>query len=429
MTSTEDQWSEGQSAKRYPAAPRNYDAGPKGALNSRRRYDQDERRLSRVDSRLDTVQNGSYRRGRSTDDESSDRKSLQTRSRVTSSSDDHFERSTITPRRRDDDVPPRRASSVRREIALDNFERSSRRDSRTSSIGSDVQIGRKTPARDASSRRVQEAETLVKAEDDERVQRPVAKNLRSRESSRDRETIPKRDSSLRRETSVEDMERSSVRRKSSVDSDGQSVRKTVSRESFSRKSQEITDQVPSRSSSRNQGEIREARRSVERERQREEPPSGKIEDEPIKRLKRTTSLEKEAKEGATNVDQRILPEDSNETKTVMEIPNEEWACEHCTFINNLKDRVCVVCCKTRSSALPPTEEENVEDAPSVVSEAPKSESANASNNVSNVGTDLEKRTSLLKISNGEESGDSGPTKNKGRARRKISFSFGTKPNK
>ncbi|XP_051169969.1 E3 ubiquitin-protein ligase lubel isoform X2 [Leptopilina boulardi] len=33
--------------------------------------------------------------------------------------------------------------------------------------------------------------------------------------------------------------------------------------------------------------------------------------------------------------------------------SEKWACEHCTFINEAKERVCIVCCKTRSSALPP----------------------------------------------------------------------------
>ena len=432
MTGSEDQWSENHSVKRYPTSAKSYDAEfQKNTVNSRRRHDQDERRLSRLDSRLDRVQNGSYRRRRSTDDESSDRRStLQTRSRVTSSSDDHFERSETVPRRRDDEVAPRRASSVRREIALDNLERSSRRDSRRSSIDSDTQISRKTPSREVS-RRIEEAERIdhsryIRDEDDV----PHAtKNLRSREPSRDREIVSRRNSSLRKESSVEETERPGVRRVSH-DSDGQSTRKTPSRESVSRKIRENEDQDVTRSVNKNPEEVR--RTSIERERRSEEASVKKMENESGKRLERSSSISREEKrETLTNVDQQKSKEarSKEESSATMEIPKEEWACEHCTFINDLKDRVCVVCCKTRSSALPPSNEENQGDVPSDVSEIPKTnESAAISSNVGEPSPDLEKRTSLLKISNSEESGDSGSTKNKGRARRKISFSFGTKSN-
>ena len=440
MTSTEDQWSENHSIKRYPTSPKNHDEFQKNTLNSRRRYDQDERRLSRLDSRLDRVQNGSYRRRRSTDDDSSDRKStLQTRSRVTSSSDDHFDRSEMVPRRRDDEMIPRRASSVRREVSLDDLERTSRRDSQRSSIDSDTQITRRTPSREAS-RRIQEVERIdnsrsIRDEDD--VPR-ATKNLRSREASRDRESVSRRESSLRKE--MEEAERISVRRMSSHDSDSQSIRKTPSRESVSRKMRENEDRDVTRSVNKNQEEVRryietedrEVRQFIEEEKRREETLVKKMENERSKHLERSPSVSKEEKHGSTSVDQRNKSPKNvklrEETSTTMEIPKEEWACEHCTFINDLKDRVCVVCCKTRSSALPPSSEENQEDVQSGLSEISKNELATTSSNISNPSPDLEKRTSLLKISNSEESGDSGSTKNKGRARRKISFSFGTKSN-
>ncbi|XP_071858243.1 linear Ubiquitin E3 ligase [Bombus fervidus] len=424
MTSTEDQWSESHSIKRYPTSPKNHDEFQKNTLNSRRRYDQDEHRLSRLDSRLDRVQNGSYRHRRSTDDDSSDRKStLQTRSRVTSSSDDHFDRSEMVPRRRDDEMIPRRASSVRREVSLDDLERTSRRDSRRSSIDSDTQITRRTPSREAS-RRIQEVERIDNSRsnrDEDDVPR-ATKNLRSREASRDRESVSRRESTLRKE--MEEAERISVRRMPSHDSDSQSIRKTPSRESVSRKIRENEDRDVTRSVNKNQEEARryietenrEVRRFIEEEKRREEALVKKMENERSKHLERSPSVGKEEKHGSTNVDQRNKSPKNvklrEETSTTMEIPKEEWACEHCTFINDLKDRVCVVCCKTRSSALPPSSEENQEDVQSGLSEIPKNELATTSSNISNPSPDLEKKTSLLKISNSEESGDSGSTKNK-----------------
>ncbi|XP_043784200.1 E3 ubiquitin-protein ligase lubel isoform X5 [Apis laboriosa] len=403
VTSTEDQWSENQSVKRYPMSPKGYDEFQKNSLNSRRRYEQDERRLSRVDSRLDRVQNGSYRRKRSTDDDSSDRRSsVQTRSRVTSSSDDHFERSEMmVPRRRDDEVIPRRASSVRRDIVnLDNLERSSRRDSRRSSIDSDTQMTRKTPSRDSFPKKIQGAEGII---DDARSIRDVEENaprvasgLPNRESSQDRNVATKREPLSRKQTSPEEMER--LRRASSREN----VRRTPSREGVPRKIRESDEPRPMSGN-------REVGRFVETEKRSEEGAK-RMENERIKRLERTPSVGKEEKGGTTtNPDQRNSSKDANERNTTMEIPKEEWACEHCTFINNIKDRVCVVCCKTRSSALPPSTEENMEDVPSDLSEIPKNESAS---NVSNPSPDLEKRISLLKISNSEESGDSVSTKSK-----------------
>lgn len=418
MTSTEDQWSEGHPSKRYSTSSMSYDDFQTNTLNSRRRYDQDERRASKLDARVDRVENGNYRdrRRKSTDDESDRRSNLPPRSRVTSSSDDHFEKVEVAPPRRDEVVYPKRASSVTRDSGLDDSERLSRRGSQRSSIDSDAQASRRTSS---ASRRNQVSDKMDKEDDAEKLPRTMAKNQRSREPSREQETLPKREASLKRDLSIDEAERSA--RRSSGRSSLESDRKTPPQDAPPRKLQESEE--ASRAGSRNQeSEAREAKRSVEREKRVEESPQRKSLEQVVKGPENTASLEKEESRGPIN--ETIAKEVPEETK--MEIPKEEWACEHCTFINNVKDRVCVVCCKTKSSALPPSNEETVEDVPSSLSEAPKSESVTTTSNLSNPSPDLEKRTSLLKISNSEESGDSGPPKSKGRARRKISFSFGTK---
>lgn len=99
--------------------------------------------------------------------------------------------------------------------------------------------------------------------------------------------------------------------------------------------------------------------------------------------------------------------DEKETDNII----EEWACEHCTFVNEAKIRVCIVCCKTKRNALPPS--------PTNISDPPM-------NAVETVSPDIDKQTPILKTSNSEESGDSIAAQSKGRMRRKISFSFGTK---
>lgn len=107
------------------------------------------------------------------------------------------------------------------------------------------------------------------------------------------------------------------------------------------------------------------------------------------------------------------PDSGNQqsSRSTPESHKGEWACEHCTFLNKETDRVCNVCCKTRRSALPPSEF----DEPSKPPPSSKAERA------------VHKKMSNLKISNSEESGDNSSAKNKGSFRRKISFSFGTKP--
>ncbi|XP_034940977.1 E3 ubiquitin-protein ligase lubel [Chelonus insularis] len=79
------------------------------------------------------------------------------------------------------------------------------------------------------------------------------------------------------------------------------------------------------------------------------------------------------------------------------IENEkEWTCDHCTFINEIKERVCIVCCKTRKSLLPPSPVNSPES------------SANAEES----SPDPVPKSPSVKLSNGEESGDSTATQNK-----------------
>ncbi|XP_033231133.1 uncharacterized protein LOC117182184 isoform X3 [Belonocnema kinseyi] len=95
----------------------------------------------------------------------------------------------------------------------------------------------------------------------------------------------------------------------------------------------------------------------------------------------------------------------------MNIPSsnmaEEWACEHCTFINEPKERICIVCYKTRTSALPPPSPE-----PQTSSSITESHMTSNEPNF-NLNSDLEKKLGHLKLPISEESGDSSSTKKKG----------------
>lgn len=401
VVSTEDQWSESPSSKRYSTPSRSYD----------------ERSVSRID-RLERVQNGTYRdrRRQSTDEESSDRRiNAPSRARVTSSSDDHFERV---------ENALKRASSLRRDIMLDHH-----RDSRRSSFESDGQA-RKTPSRDVTSpKRIpgERARLLERqssqgdsdrdknrANKDEIELRSIKREQQTRDVSREREIRAKRESSQRRDP-LDDPDRISKRssRRSSFESDSQGPRKTSSNETPIRKHEEKTTDDPQsrqRSIEKGQSEGPTNLEVAQTQQQRQENVDIK------KQLRRSQSREDPPKTTKKSTTGNASPKKvaTNETVSLMEIPKEEWACEHCTFINKINDRVCVVCCKTKSSALPPS---TLNDDPV---EQPKSEARS-----SNI-RDLEKRTNLLKISNSEESGDSGSVRNKGRPKRTISFSFGTK---
>ncbi|XP_077280045.1 linear Ubiquitin E3 ligase isoform X1 [Temnothorax americanus] len=418
MTNAENQWSESPSSKRYSTSPRSYDELQKSnTISSGRRYNHDDRSASKVDARLDRVQNGTYRdrRRRSTDDdELSDRKvNTPGRARVTSSSDDHFERV---------ENALKRASSLRRDIMLDDLERSStRRDSRRSSFESDGQI-KKTPSRDvASPKRTPGERTRLlerqssqgghsdrdRAKMDEIESRSTRKEQQiTRDVSRERELLARRES-FRRKDTLDDLDQTSNKRssgRSSFESDNQGSRKTPSKEMPIRKQEDKEDRDLPKTGDL---QVTDRQRSIDKDRQSKdsvrtvEVQQKKQGNAETKQQTRTSQLEKEPKAKRDTVESTSA---SSKRIDEMEIPKEEWACEHCTFINKINDRVCVVCCKTKSSALPPSVS-NDDPAPAADPIEPRAKNE-ASNNVG----DPEKRTK--KISNSEESGDSGSVKNK-----------------
>ncbi|XP_024870635.1 uncharacterized protein LOC112453867 isoform X9 [Temnothorax curvispinosus] len=415
MTNAEDQWSESPSSKRYSTSPRSYDELQKSnTISSGRRYNHDDRSASKVDPRLDRVQNGTYRdrRRRSTDDESSDRKvNTPGRARVTSSSDDHFERV---------ENALKRASSLRRDIMLDDLERSStRRDSRRSSFESDGQI-RKTPSRDvASPKRTPGERTRLlerqssqgghsnrdRANMDEIESRSTRREQQTRDVSRERELLARRES-FRRKDTLDDLDRTSNKRssgRSSFESDNQGSRKTPSKEIPIKKQEDKEDRDLPKTGDL---QVTDRQRSIEGRQSKDSVRTAEVQPKKqgnaeTKQQTRISQLEKEPKAKRDTVESTSA---SSKKIDEMEIPKEEWACEHCTFINKINDRVCVVCCKTKSSALPPSVS-NDDPAAAAAPIEPRAKNE-ASNNVA----DPEKRTK--KISNSEESGDSGSVKNK-----------------
>lgn len=431
---SEDQWCETPSTKRYSTSSKSYNEFQKSNTLGRH-YSQDDR--SRMESQLERVQNDFYRdrQRRSTDDESSDRKfNASSRTRVTSSSEDHFEKV---------ENALKRVSPLRRNV-LDNPEQFSiRHNSRRSSYESDSQF-RKTSSRDVTSPRrtagerahlLERQSSLGGQSDREHTSKDEVKTHSSRKEqaihdiSRDRELLSRKELSQRRNDHYDRNSAKQSSGRSSFESDNQSVRKTSAKEilkphegnedwDLSRRVNDLQVNDCQQSIEKDQqvkdskSEILQKRQDVDTKQQQVEQRAQSQDENETAKVNPSTSMKKSSKKIALN-----------ERVSLIKIPKEEWACEHCTFINKINDRVCVVCCKTRSSALPPsTLDDNFEN--QVDTQAPRNEASK-----SDPSLDTEKRANLLKISNSEESGDSGSVKNKGRPKRKISFSFGTKLSK
>ncbi|XP_014477646.1 PREDICTED: uncharacterized protein LOC106746037 isoform X1 [Dinoponera quadriceps] len=419
LTSAEDQWSESASGRRYPTSSRNHDELNKNnnTVASGRRYSYEDRSAPKADPRLDHVPCVTYRdrRRRSTDEESSDRKvNALGRARLPSSPDDRFERM---------ENASKRASSLRRDVALEDLERpSARHDSRRSSFDSDPQTG-KTSSRDVTSPKRMPAERarllgaqspqrgLIRDEKKDEIESRLVKR-EQHDVSRDREVFASRISSQRRD---DDLDRTSAKR-SFFESDNQ--RKTPKETPTGKQRDEQRDSL------RTTGDLQvvERQRSIEKD-QRARDSNGIVnaqqkrqDDADIRRREmRRSQSQEDAKVTKTttgaieSASSRRIP--ANELANPMEIPKEEWACEHCTFINKINDRVCVVCCKTKSSALPPSKLDDLVVAAEPVVPQTRAKSTESSG-VGDPAPDLEKRTKLLKISNSEGSGDSGSVKNK-----------------
>jgi len=295
----------------------------------------------------------------------------------------------------------------------------------------DVALPRATPEERArilerqSSQRGH-SESRDRANRGEAESRSIRREQQIHDALRDREPFPKRES-LQRRDFLDDAEGN--KRDSGRSFDSQNPRKTPSKETPIRGRGNEEDRDLSEAIDDLQ--LVDRRRSIgedQRTKDSARTSSGRQDDADARQLqtRKSQSRDQDPRTTKNAIAGSIVSEKigSNETTNPMEIPKEEWACEHCTFINKINDRVCVVCCKTRSSALPPSTL-NDQTGPSEP-EASKSENPNV---ISNPKADQEKRTKLLKVSNSEESGDSGSFKNKGRPRRKISFSFGTKLSK
>ncbi|XP_047352494.1 E3 ubiquitin-protein ligase lubel isoform X3 [Vespa velutina] len=389
MTSTEEQWSENQSTRRYSMSSRGYE----------------DSRRNTIDSRLRNIENGTYhdqrrerRRRKSTDEELSDRKSNPTaRTRITSSSDDHFERTEKRSTLYDDEILSTKRQSLRGE---DDSRRSiSQRASRmTMAAEAERQALDSTLKREIendtserlSSRSIRNATTDVE-------------ELRKREQRIQEQNIisSKRISSFKREDSLDKSERSSVHRssrRSSIETDTNPNLKRLSAREISR-----TKEDDDRSLTSNKKES-----SIDRDSQ----ISRNNESIQIKEKKIYVEDNNESFKGSKEIVNALKKNSPTYKKGTIELPTDEWSCEHCTFINKITERVCVICCKTRSSALPSNETDdpdpNIEDIQTI-----DNDNKQVSGSTEDPNLDLEKKTNHLKISNSEESGDSGSTKNKG----------------
>lgn len=81
-------------------------------------------------------------------------------------------------------------------------------------------------------------------------------------------------------------------------------------------------------------------------------------EEEVKEIK-TTQKEIKTNEEVTNVTETITDESEEVANTELPaVPDEEWECEHCTFVNSAGTRVCSICCKTPTTKIkiikPPT---------------------------------------------------------------------------
>nr|XP_050849992.1 E3 ubiquitin-protein ligase lubel isoform X9 [Vespula vulgaris] len=390
MTSTEEQWSENQSTRRYSMSSRGYE----------------DSRRNTIDSRLRNIENGTYhdqrrerRRRKSTDEELSDRKSNPTaRTRITSSSDDHFERTEKRSTLYDDEILSSKRHSLRNE---DDPRRSiSQRASRMTLAESQRQA---LDSRDSTLKRETENESERLSSRSIRNATTDVEELRKREQRiQDQNNISsKRISSFKREDSLDQAERASVQRssrRSSIETDTNQNFKRLSSREMSR-----TKEDDERILARNKKES-----SVDRDSQ----ISRTNESIQIKEKKTNVEDSNESVKGSKETVNALKKNSPTNKKGTIELPADEWSCEHCTFINKITERVCVICCKTRSSALPSNETDdadtNIEDIQTI-----DNDNKQVSGSTEDPNPDLEKKTNLLKISNSEESGDSGSTKNKG----------------
>ncbi|XP_066586351.1 microtubule-associated protein futsch [Prorops nasuta] len=323
--------------------PRSYEDCRRDAVSPRRRNHDEERRSLKVEA-IGKIENGNYRGRRK---RSTDEEFSDRRSSLPGRSRVTSSSDDFGPR--DDEGHSRRNSTSRRDS---DILQKTRRDSRRSSIDSDHrETGR---SRESSASRRHRASEELESYNEQGKSKIVNKN-----STR-----------------------------SSLEPDGQKLGKVVPREVLARDRKTQDMDGP-----RENNEGRISRQSSR-------------EDSGTRQQLQQRSSSQESRRSLRTVSPMVV--DSTKDQGVRaELPVEDWSCEHCTFINKEKDRVCVVCCKTKSSALPPIA--NTDEVDEIASEK------NESRLDTDPNRDLEKKTSTLKISNSEESGDSGSIRNKDNA--------------
>lgn len=349
-------------------------------------------------------------RGISTDDDRSERRSSFTRrrSKIASSSEDRNDRAYLSTRslRRTEINDEERRESIRREQQpnLEELEsrldpRKSRSMRRTPSFDREL-INSKISARDNNVglnrelRRSQTPENRTNRERSRRSRTPESQSGRDklrRSRTPDNKALP--DASVTTQTPENKL-----------------VQENVSK-LRSQEKKEIQGNISRLGTPENKTAQEKVSRPSTPERRIPQTQNSDVNHKDVENTREVSSLNK-----VTSPDMKI----PSSTKP------EEWACEHCTFINEAKERVCIVCCKTRTSALPPLSSPD----PPTSSSTTESHVTSTSNEPNfNLNSDLEKKLDNLKLPISEESGDSSSTKKKGRLRRKISFSFGTKSSK
>lgn len=130
----------------------------------------------------------------------------------------------------------------------------------------------------------------------------------------------------------------------------------------------------------------------------------------------------------------------NAAKTIVEVPDASWECEHCTFVNEPGTRVCQVCCKTPTANVKiikkETQQKKLLEVPKKASSISKptfKDKLQRTTSSDDYSKDYSETESLLnklgKMNVSKEPLEEKPTPieaKKGRTTRKISFWPGTK---
>ncbi|KAL7301634.1 hypothetical protein TKK_0005641 [Trichogramma kaykai] len=188
------------------------------------------------------------------------------------------------------------------------------------------------------------------------------------------------------------------------ESDGLEQSSRSTRDNNSEKSNKRSSTQESRRGSSGQDNSRKSRsftpewNSREKSKLRSPTPEKRSTTSPSKHSRATSNSEKQRQQekkppispmgdGSKQRNGTKRSPDSTSSKSnqdlMSELMNGEWPCEHCTFLNDPKDKICAVCCKTKASALPPPRKSDDEDDEETRSSLAKLKLLTASNGGSN----------------------------------------------